>query len=886
MKLLRLSMYVFLCIAFIAIASNTFAQKISIKSTPDWVRPEPLPQLNLVENKYIDNGYYFLLIDEQEHIDKAVSFNHYAMHIVNDAGVGMASEQTIVFFPEYQKLHFHFLRIIRNGKVIDQLKSENIQFLQRETDLEYKMLDGGITAYITLKDVRKKDVLEYAYSIEGRNPIFDGKFYGFRKLSFGQPVASEKLKYIWNANRKIDYELVGDNISKPILSNDKQGNKVLMVESQQTKPEELEDEIPYNYPPTYSYITLTEFENWGEVAEWALNLYPNPNPSAEVKDKVKEIVAGINNKEKQVLATIRFVQDEIRYLGVETGESSHRPAAPTKTLQCGFGDCKGKTELLRAMLHVLGVQSYPMLVNTDFRAGVKHLKPGPQVFNHVVLSFYVNNHQYFVDPTMSYQRGNLKNLQFPNYGSGLIIKPDQVGLTDTYIDNRINKKNVFEYFELGVVDSAAKLYVTTHYLGEQADQLRYELASNSQSDIQKNYVEFYEKIYGKTKLASDIEILDDEEENILTIREYYIIEQPWTAKTDKTGYNFSALAQTLTGMISAPKPGERKHPLGLNYPLEITQQIALKFPVNWDFKPESKRIQNPAFLYTYDAGYETLDSGKFFVINCSYLAGNDHVEASAYEQYVKDIDEINNANGYSIDWNGNTDTSSQNNLTWTTNWQLLSFSIAIFLLCLLAAGRIYYRFDPIPKEGVIGESIPIGGWLILVAFGQIASFFIQIYNLWDGEYFNQTNLDLLNNPQHPNYHAMWEFFIYAELLLCIPLLVLTGLNLILLKNRRSSFPAMFVSTLGLAFIINCFQVYMVDELGLAEGSDEIFVNFFKTLLACVIWIPYMLRSTRVKETFTVMLNPPHNPLPGEIYRKPLYTYNEDKNSEGNETPMT
>jgi hypothetical protein len=100
--------------------SCIYAQKLVIKPVPSWVITEQVPETNKVDAAEVSNGYYYLLLDEQERIEEAISYNHYALHFLNEAGVSNGSEISIVFHPSYQQLIFHYVKLIRNGKPIVQ----------------------------------------------------------------------------------------------------------------------------------------------------------------------------------------------------------------------------------------------------------------------------------------------------------------------------------------------------------------------------------------------------------------------------------------------------------------------------------------------------------------------------------------------------------------------------------------------------------------------------------------------------------------------------------------------------------------------------------------------------------------------------------------------
>jgi hypothetical protein len=79
-----------------------------------------------------------------------------------------------------------------------------------------------------------------------------------------------------------------------------------------------EDSLPVWFDPQ-PWMQLSEFKSWAEVNQWALTLFQNRAPlSPEISRKVAEWKQ-LETPEQQALAALRFVQDEIRYFGVDIG---------------------------------------------------------------------------------------------------------------------------------------------------------------------------------------------------------------------------------------------------------------------------------------------------------------------------------------------------------------------------------------------------------------------------------------------------------------------------------------------------------------------------------------------------------------------------------------
>ena len=91
--------------------------------------------------------------------------------------------------------------------------------------------------------------------------------------------------------------------------------------------------------------------SWSRVAAWGESLFVSPGPvPAALHAPLAQIRSASASTPGRVLRALRFVQDEVRYLGVEIGVNSHVPYPPATVMKRRFGDCKDKVLLLMTML--------------------------------------------------------------------------------------------------------------------------------------------------------------------------------------------------------------------------------------------------------------------------------------------------------------------------------------------------------------------------------------------------------------------------------------------------------------------------------------------------------------------------------------------------------
>ncbi len=127
-------------------------------------------------------------------------------------------------------------------------------------------------------------------------------------------------------------------------------------------------------------------QDWNDLGVWFDNLaHARRDPSPELKQKVAELTASAPDAMDKMQALARFVQDDIRYVGIELGIGGYQPHFAADVLSQRFGDCKDKATLLSAMLEQIGIHSYYVLINTA-RGAVNAETPPNPYFNHAILA--------------------------------------------------------------------------------------------------------------------------------------------------------------------------------------------------------------------------------------------------------------------------------------------------------------------------------------------------------------------------------------------------------------------------------------------------------------------------------------------------------------------
>src|SRR6266567_2925608 len=162
----------FLFLAMVCLAwgeSNT----TRMASAPAWVLSTESPSSVSPTAEKTDPGVVWLLSDNQINVETKERYSRQCYQITSQEGVQRWAQIAFHYDPDYETLDFHFITVRRDGVTTDRLALDKIKTLQQERDLDRFQYNGQLTALVLLEDIRVGDVVDYAVTCRGRNPIYD-----------------------------------------------------------------------------------------------------------------------------------------------------------------------------------------------------------------------------------------------------------------------------------------------------------------------------------------------------------------------------------------------------------------------------------------------------------------------------------------------------------------------------------------------------------------------------------------------------------------------------------------------------------------------------------------------------------------------------------------
>ncbi|MBC7849768.1 MAG: DUF3857 domain-containing protein [Chitinophagaceae bacterium] len=165
--------------------------------------------------------------------------------------------------------------------------------------------------------------------------------------------------------------------------------QVKNVKPFEKEPGSAEDDVPrIRVSPTLFEMDdyPGDMTSWDSYGRWIVTLNNKINILPEDSKKFyRELVKNASSEREKVAILYQHLQDNYRYVSIQLGIGGHRPFPASFTEKKKYGDCKGLSNLMYAMLDAVNIRSHYTVIN----AGRKRTAADPSfpedMFNHIIL---------------------------------------------------------------------------------------------------------------------------------------------------------------------------------------------------------------------------------------------------------------------------------------------------------------------------------------------------------------------------------------------------------------------------------------------------------------------------------------------------------------------
>jgi tetratricopeptide (TPR) repeat protein len=541
---------------------------------PSWVQPTVLPTDNGTAD---DAAVKVLLTDWQFNFSASGAEAYFAsaMRIQTSQGLAGVGTLAMPWNPATDVLTVHKLQIDRAGQTIDVLAGgQDFTVLRRENSLEYATLNGILTAVIQPAGLQVGDTVEVAFSIKRSIQVLSGSSEWLVGGWPNIPLAHVKVRGRWTAPVAIRWQ-ASDSMSA--VHETHAGDTTEVVA---TLDNMAPLAFPKGAPARYArsrWIEFSSFKSWAEISARLAPLYAQAatlTPESPLKNEISSIRSATTDKSSRAMAALALVQDKVRYVFLGMNDGALVPASAELTWSRRFGDCKGKTALLLALLHGLDIDAEPVAVNTTNGDSIEAGLPLVEAFNHVLVRAVIDGKTYWLDGAASGDR-RLDDLIVPPYYWGLPLEAQGAELArivPTPLRQPTAETNI-HIDASGGTAGPVPIHAEAVFRGPFASVMRLGLGNLSAVDREQALRQFWSKALASAKVAGVAAKFDEQTaQERLTFDGSTVIE--WTGGH----YELEGLMLVYPTDFTRTDGPEREAPFLLNYPAYGRVVETIKLP--------------------------------------------------------------------------------------------------------------------------------------------------------------------------------------------------------------------------------------------------------------------------------------------------------------------
>ncbi len=624
---------IFFCCGLKSTNAQTHISQIKDKETIDLLTDVPASGIR------VPKANAFILLLDQKHIIKAngtlISKKHVMIKVLTEAGRA-AGDVVIPFNSYFDKLKVNIARTINpNGDIQDVAKDA---ILEESSFADFPVFSDFKVKKIIFPGVKIGSVIEYEIETIENNKFIPG-------FSF---VFTIPVKWIvWRARFSVDvpnsmpvkYKAEKFLNAFPLIT---AGNKSKIYTWQEDYLHVKGGDEPSaaNYMKIGPYVAFSAIEDWHKINDWGLNLARNQfNPDKTVEQQANALIKGRKQDKKGLIEPVfNFVSRNIRYVAIELGEASFKPYPAAEVLKNAYGDCKGKSALLVAMLKSIGIPAYPALLVTNNSGFI--LEDIPMVnFNHMIVAVPDGEGYLFLDPTA--EMLTFDRLPFFEQGCDVFIikkdkKKDFVKIpVDPANDNKINRQCRLVLNS----DSQAEVKENYTYTGQIDWPNRVLVKNTPPGKYKKLFEEIARSVFVSFKL------------NDSSISDYNNFKIPFSLESNFTVDNYARKSGNLYRFaVPATEPlvynvfskMPRQTPLDLGFAFVKEEDILITIPAGYKVKslPDPLVLDNPLASYKK----EIREAGGKISVYTKWVLKTKEISIGKYGVFKNMVDKIRKSN--------------------------------------------------------------------------------------------------------------------------------------------------------------------------------------------------------------------------------------------------
>jgi hypothetical protein len=325
-------------------------------------------------------------------------------------------------------------------------------------------------------------------------------------------------------------------------------------------------------PLQFYYGVSGNTDSWQSFGNWQNDLLEGLDdlPLTE-QQKIKELTGSVEDKQQKVRILYHYLQDNTRYVNVTLGIGGLKPYPATYVSINKYGDCKGLTNYMKAMLQVAGIESYYTTVFAGWKPREIITEIPSQQFNHVILAVPLDKDTLWLENTNNTNPFGYAGTFIQNRQALLIDgKSSRLVRTPSLREKDVQVSGRMEF----LLDAEGNANINLHYnfRGEEFENYN-AVYTQYNKEIQNSYIHDHLPFQAFEMRDWTLVKKDRDDRNI--VLESAITVKHFVKKIGTEQY-FSFLPADIPDFTS---PKKRRLPVILPYPIYETDTLIYHLPL-------------------------------------------------------------------------------------------------------------------------------------------------------------------------------------------------------------------------------------------------------------------------------------------------------------------
>lgn len=145
-----------------------------------------------------------------------------------------------------------------------------------------------------------------------------------------------------------------------------------------------------------------QMNDWAGLSKWQFELNAGRDGLPEgFRNQIRELTKEANTDFEKIQLLYSHLQKNFRYVSIQLGIGGWQSTPAEDVLKSSYGDCKGLTNLMKAMLKEVGIESQEALVLAGVEEEDIEVDLVSQQFNHVILRAQADGNPVWLECTSS-----------------------------------------------------------------------------------------------------------------------------------------------------------------------------------------------------------------------------------------------------------------------------------------------------------------------------------------------------------------------------------------------------------------------------------------------------------------------------------------------------